>query len=173
MLIFILCSFLEGMRKKLDDKDARLVSRAVTIAEEGLKNGGGPFGALIRRGNRIISESYNQVVVLGDPTAHAEILAIRKASEVVGSHDLSDCILYSSCEPCPMCLGAIYWAGIKTVFYGSGREDAASAGFDDDYIYRELGLDPGQRDLSFCRVKDIDSNRVFRTWDKLENKKTY
>lgn len=173
MLIFILYLFLEEMRKTFNNEDAQLVSRAVEIAEEGLKHGGGPFGAIIKRGDTIISESYNKVVVSGDPTAHAEILAIRQASEIVGSHDLSDCVMYSSCEPCPMCMGAIYWAGIKTVFYGSGREDAASAGFNDDYIYKELELDPEKRELFFYRVKEIDSNRVFRAWEKLENRKTY
>ncbi len=161
------------MKKTFNDEDAKLVSKAVAIAEEGLKHGGGPFGALIKKGNRIISESYNKVIVSGDPTAHAEILAIRKACEVLGSHDLSNCIMYSSCEPCPMCLGAIYWAGIKTVYFGSGREDAASAGFDDDYIYKELELNPEKRDLFFCRVNAIDSNRVFRIWENMENKKTY
>ena len=161
------------MKKKFNDEDARLVSRAVSIAEDGLKHGGGPFGALIKRGDMIIAESYNKVTILSDPTAHAEILAIRKACEVVGSHDLSDCTIYSSCEPCPMCLGAIYWAGIKKVYYGSVRDDAASAGFDDDYIYKELEHNPEQRDLFFCRVDKIDSNRVFRKWEKMEDKTTY
>ena len=161
------------MKEIYDDEDIKLVDRAVALAEEGLRHGGGPFGAVICRGDKIISESYNQVVNTGDPTAHAEIIAIRKASEIIGTHDLSDCILYSSCEPCPMCLGAIYWSGIKTVFYSSKREDAASAGFNDAYIYEEIEKEPDQRNLRFIRVKGIDSNRVFRTWDDLEEKKTY
>lgn len=149
------------------------LSRAIEIAEHGLKNGGGPFGAVIVKDNKIISEAHNRVVINHDPTAHAEILAIRQASSILQSHELCECTLYSSCEPCPMCLGAIYWSGIKKVVYSCDRSDAEEAGFSDKLIYNELKLDPAKRKILFVRLNSKDGKEVFRKWDELENKIPY
>jgi guanine deaminase len=162
---------MKNQEKINDDKD--LLMRAVAIAIGGIGKGGGPFGALVTKNGEIIAEAYNKVVFSGDPTAHAEILAIRKASEVTGSHDLSDCTIYASCEPCPMCLGAIYWAGIKRVFFASGRSDAAKAGFGDELFYEEIMKSPDKRKISFIRIGEVDGSEVFKIWDLFENKISY
>jgi tRNA(Arg) A34 adenosine deaminase TadA len=123
--------------------------------------------------DKIISEAFNRVVLNNDPTAHAEILAIRQASSVLHSHELNECTLYSSCEPCPMCLGAIYWSGIKKVVYSCDRTDAEIAGFSDKLIYNEIMLDPSIRKISFIRLTDLGGKEVFRKWDALETKIAY
>lgn len=157
--------------KMNSDKD--LLMRAIEIAIDGIRNGGGPFGAVITKNGEIVAEAYNEVVYTGDPTAHAEILAIRKASESIGSHDLSDCTIYASCEPCPMCLGAIYWSGIQKVCFASGRKDAAKAGFGDDQIYDEVSKHPDKRKISFSQIDGVDGSEVFAIWDRFENKISY
>jgi guanine deaminase len=155
------------------DFDRKFLERAVDLASESIQLGGGPFGAVITLVGKIISESGNRVVPLKDPTAHAEILAIREAAHKLGTHDLSGCILYSSCEPCPMCLGAIYWSGIKKIIYASDRHDAAKAGFNDNDIYSEICLDPSERKIIFHRVKIKEADDVFIKWKQLENKISY
>ncbi len=121
--------------------------QAIVTASGNIADGGGPFGAVVVREGRVISRSGNRVVSEHDPTAHAEVLAIRMAAAAMGTHDLSDCVIYSSCEPCPMCLGAIYWSGIRRVVYASDRYRAAAAGFDDEMIYSELALDKESRSI--------------------------
>jgi guanine deaminase len=153
--------------------DKLLLIRAVEIAGNGIKEGGGPFGAVISKDGKIISQAFNKVVLTSDPTAHAEILAIRQAATVLKSHDLSDCTLYSSCEPCPMCLGAIYWAGIKKVVYACNRQDAEEAGFSDKLIYEEIVMDPENRKIAFLRMTDTGGEEVFKKWDELETKIPY
>lgn len=153
------------------DKD--FLIRAVKLAEEGIKKGGGPFGAVVVRNKEIISKATNRVVYLHDPTAHAEILAIRQASKVLGTHSLNDCILYTSCEPCPMCLGAIYWSGIKTVFFAADRKDAAAAGFSDKYIYDEISIPVEKRHIVFHQLTEVDGIEAFRIWNRFENKIPY
>ncbi len=155
------------------ENDKLFLLRAVEIAGNGIQIGGGPFGAVVSKDGKIISEAYNRVVMTSDPTAHAEILAIRQAASVLKSHDLGDCTLYSSCEPCPMCLGAIYWAGIKKVVYSCDRTDAEGAGFSDKLIYEEIMLDPANRKITFLRITDTGGKEVFRKWDELENKIPY
>lgn len=155
----------------MTDKD--FLIRAVKLAGEGIEKGGGPFGAVIVRNGEIISEAVNNVVSLKDPTAHAEIVAIRQASKVLETHDLGDCILYSSCEPCPMCLGAIYWSGIKVVFFAADRKDAALAGFSDKYIYDEISLPSERRHINFTCLSEVDGKGVFRIWNQFENKIPY
>jgi len=155
----------------MTDKD--FLNRAVKIAEEGIESGAGPFGAVVVHNGKIISESTNLVVKSHDPTAHAEVLAIREAAQKEGTHDLHDCVLYSSCEPCPMCLGAIYWSGIKKVFFAAGRKDAAKAGFNDDLIYGEISLPPDMRIITFEKIEGIDGLGVFKKWEKAENKIQY
>jgi tRNA(Arg) A34 adenosine deaminase TadA len=155
------------------ENDKKFLLKAIEIAEKGILNGGGPFGAVIVKDGRIISETFNRVVLNKDPTAHAEILAIRQASSVLLSHILSDCTLYSSCEPCPMCLGAIYWSGILKVVYACDRTDAEKAGFSDKLIYNEIMLDPSKRSVSFIRLTVSGGKEVFRNWDELEDKIPY
>ncbi|NMC37540.1 MAG: nucleoside deaminase [Bacteroidales bacterium] len=155
------------------DVDKKFLGRAVCLAIESVQSGGGPFGAVIVSGGRIISESGNKVVLLKDPTAHAEILAIREAARILENHDLSGCILYSSCEPCPMCLGAIYWSGIERIVYASDRYDASKAGFSDNEIYREICLGPEERKIIFHKVKMEGAEEAFKRWERLENKIPY
>jgi len=155
------------------EKDRIFLTKAIEIASNAISEGGGPFGSVIVKDGIIISEAFNRVVLNNDPTAHAEILAIRQASSVLRSHDLDGCALYSSCEPCPMCLGAIYWSGIKKVVYSCDRTDAENAGFSDKLIYNEIMLDPSKRKISFIRLTDSGGEEVFRKWDEMENKVTY
>lgn len=155
------------------ENDKKNILRAVAIALKGIPEGHGPFGAVITRNNQIISEAANKVVLTNDPTAHAEILAIREASSVLKSHNLSDCILYTTCEPCPMCFGAIYWAGIKKVVYLLDRDDAANSGFSDRLIYEELLRDPGARKIKFLKTDEADGKEIFRKWDEYVNKIPY
>ena len=135
------------------------------VALQGVESGdGGPFGAVVVRGDDVLSSAHNQVVATNDPTAHAEIGAIRAACTTLGSFQLDDCDLYSSCEPCPMCLGAIYWARPRAVFFSSTREDAAEAGFDDAFVYDELALPPGARTLPMRRVVHPEAQGPFVAW---------
>lgn len=157
----------------MKDIDKDFLTRAVQVAHEGMVQGGGPFGAVIVRNGEQIAESFNRVVLNSDPTAHAEVLAIREASSKLETHDLNDCILYTSCEPCPMCLGAIYWSGIRKVFYACDRHDAEEAGFSDKLIYDEILLDPASRKISFIKLDDAGGREVFRIWENLENKIPY
>jgi guanine deaminase len=155
------------------ENDKIFLLRSIELASEGIEENGGPFGAVIVKGAQIISEAFNKVVITNDPTAHAEILAIRQAAALLNSHDLSECTLYTSCEPCPMCLGAIYWAGIKRVVYACTRNDAEEAGFSDKLIYEEIVLDPDKRKISFSRLTGTGAEEVFRKWDSMENKISY
>ena len=155
------------------ENDKLFLRRAIETASVGIRDGGGPFGAVIVMDDEIISQAFNRVILNNDPTAHAEILAIRQASSVLLSHDLHECILYSSCEPCPMCLGAIYWSGIKKVVFSSDRFDAEKAGFSDKMIYEEIILEPSKRRISFMRLNDSGAKEVFRKWDELGNKTIY
>jgi guanine deaminase len=155
------------------ENDKKFLLKAIEIANNGILSGGGPFGAVIVKDNKILSEAFNKVILNSDPTAHAEILAIRQASSILQSHGLKDCTLYTSCEPCPMCLGAIYWAGIKKVVYSCDRIDAEDSGFSDKMIYSEIMLDPLKRKISFIRLIDPGAKEIFRKWDEMENKVAY
>ena len=161
------------MKKRVTEKEKQFIERALSLASESIKLGGGPFGAVIVRRGKIIAEAFNEVVLSGDPTSHAEILAIKKAAWTKGSLNLGDCFLYSSCEPCPMCLGAVYWAGIKRVYYVSDRRDAARAGFNDELIYDEVMKKPEERKVDFIKVNDIDGSFVFDEWNRFENRIPY
>lgn len=138
--------------------------RAIALSETSVINGGGPFGAVITRGNEIISEESNSVTRDNDPTAHAEINAIRKAALKLGSFDLSGCDIYCSCEPCPMCFGAIYWAHLDKIYYACSRTDAANAGFDDELIYREISLCPKERKKQMERLLPSEAKHAFEMW---------
>ena len=155
------------------EKDKKYLLRAIDLAKKSVVDGGGPFGAVIVKNDTIISEASNRVVLDNDPTAHAEILSIRQASSQLKTFDLNECILYSSCEPCPMCLGAIYWSGIRKVVYSSDRTDAEKAGFDDKFIYNEIMLEPSERGIKFIRSYDPGGEEVFRLWNEKEDKIAY
>jgi tRNA(Arg) A34 adenosine deaminase TadA len=155
------------------DDDLIFLGKAISIAIRGIDEGGGPFGAVIVRENEIIAGSYNRVVLDNDPTAHAEINVIREASSILRTFDLSDCTLYTSCEPCPMCLGAIYWAGIQKVVYAYDRLDAAAAGFSDKFIYDEMMLDPVSRHIHFIHIPDCSGGEPFEKWNNHEGKIPY
>lgn len=150
-----------------------LMKRACQLAEESVKHGGGPFGAVIARNGEIISEGSNNVTIQNDPTAHAEVTAIRNATAKLGTYDLSGCEIFTSCEPCPMCLGAIYWAHIDKIYYGNDRKDAAQIGFDDDFIYSELSLEPNERKLPCEILMPQEAKNAFKMWTAKEDKTEY
>jgi len=142
------------------------LKRAIQLAEEGMDKGqGGPFGAVIVKEGEIIAEANNKVTASNDPTAHAEVVAIRKACEKLQDFQLENCILYTSCEPCPMCLGAIYWARPKKVYYALTREDAAKIGFDDQFIYDEIALKMDDRKIPFENLMREEGLPVFQKWE--------
>lgn len=147
---------------------------AIKLARENLNgNNGGPFGAVVVRKGKIIASGVNTVTADHDPTAHAEVNAIRKACEVLNSYQLTDCEIYSSCEPCPMCLGAIYWARPSRLIYGASRADASEAGFDDSIIYEEIALEPAVRRLPTSQHPLPEAIEVFKLWKDSENKIEY
>lgn len=150
-----------------------LMMRACQLAEESVRQGGGPFGAVIARNGEIIAEGSNCVTIHHDPTAHAEVTAIRKATQALATHNLSGCEIYTSCEPCPMCLGAIYWAHLDKIYYGNNREDAAKIGFDDDFIYREIELKPEMRSLPSEILMQEEAIKAFKMWTEKEDKTEY
>ncbi len=147
--------------------------RAIELGVENVRQGGGPFGAVIVRDGRIIATGVNRVTARHDPTAHAEVSAIRAACEQLGTHDLSGCDIYTSCEPCPMCLGAIYWAHIDRIFYGCNKDDAAQAGFDDSFIYKELELPKNERSKHIEELLPEEARATFRAWQEQADKTPY
>ena len=145
--------------------EEELMRRAVAISADSMRAGnGGPFGAIIAREGRIIAEGSNRVTSTKDPTAHAEIVAIREACQALEDFNLRGCEIYTSCEPCPMCLGAIYWARLDRVYYANTRVDAAAIGFDDDFIYREFAKDVPARMTPFVRLDIVEARRIFDEW---------
>ena len=150
------------------------MSKAIDLAQKGANsNSGGPFGAVIVKDNKIIAEGYNKVTSTNDPTAHAEIVAIKKACKKLNSFQLEDCIIYTSCEPCPMCLGAIYWARPKKVFYACNRDDASVIDFDDQFIYDELKKQINDRQIEFNNIMREDGLKVFKNWNDKPDKIKY
>ena len=147
--------------------------RAIRLSGESLERGGGPFGAVIARDGEIVSEGSNGVALTGDPTAHAEVTAIRIAAAKLGAFDLSGCEIFTSCEPCPMCLGAIYWARLDRIHFANDRKDAAAIGFDDDFIYREFALRPEDRSKPSERLLRNEALPVFEKWRSLESRNAY
>src|SRR3954471_173764 len=130
--------------------EPRFLKRAIELSREGMRSGhGGPFGCVVVKDGEIIAEGYNQVITTNDPTAHAEVVAIRKACSKLGHYQLPGCDIYTSCEPCPMCLGAIYWSRARTVIYANTKGDAAAIKFDDQFIYDEIGKNCGERNIPF------------------------
>ncbi len=158
----------------LTEKENTFLKRAIELSKFGMQSGsGGPFGCVIVMNNEIIGEGYNMVISTNDPTAHAEVVAIRNACKKLGTYQLSGCDVYTSCEPCPMCLGAIYWARPKRVIFANTRADAASIEFDDDFIYHEINTELADREISFVHNPDPLAKEIFEEWKKWEGKKKY
>jgi guanine deaminase len=150
------------------------MARAIQLSIDGVESGrGGPFGAVIVRDGKIVAEGVNQVTSTNDPTAHAEVLAIRLACEKLGDFQLKDCELYTSCEPCPMCLGAIYWARLSRIYFASSAEDAAKIGFDDSLIYSELKQPYSQRRIPTSQMMREEALAGLRAWVDRPNKIPY
>src|SRR5690554_2856765 len=155
-------------------KDREFIYRAIELSEKGMNNNaGGPFGAVIVKDDKIIAEGYNQVTSSNDPTAHAEIVAIREACRNLNSFQLDGCIIYTSCEPCPMCLGALYWARPAKIYYGNTKNDAADIGFDDSFIYEELALPMDQRKLPVIPLLRNEALAAFKAWAEKSDKTEY
>ena len=158
---------------KITEKDKEYMREAIRLADESVKNGGGPFGAVIVKDGEIVAGSANSVTLDNDPTAHAEVNTIRQACRKLGTFDLSDCVIYTSCEPCPMCLGAIYWARIKKVFYGNTKKDAADINFADDFIYKELEQRKEERFVPLISLLRNEALKTFRAWMEKKDKVEY
>jgi len=146
---------------------------AINLSSKNIDEGGGPFGAIIVKENKVIARGVNRVTMNNDPTSHAEVNAIRDAAKVLNTFDLSGCDIYTSCEPCPMCLGAIYWAHINHIFYGNSKIDAKNIGFDDAFIYDEIMLPIEKRKLSTKQLLREEAQIVFQKWTNKEDKIEY
>ena len=154
------------------NKDA--MKQAINLSEKNmLSDKGGPFGAVITKNGKIISEGWNQVTSSNDPTAHAEVMAIRNACEKLGTFDLSGYEIYTSCEPCPMCLSAIYWARLEKIYYANTREDAAKIDFDDEFLYQEVKKPLNERKIPCEQILREEAQLVFKKWEEKEDKIPY
>ena len=149
------------------------MKRAIELSIESVNNGGGPFGCIIVKDNKIISEGSNKVTSSNDPTAHGEIVAIREACKKLNNFSLNGCELYSNCEPCPMCLSAIYWARINKIYYANTREDAQKIDFDDSFIYSEFQKNINQRKIPMFQTMRNEALKAFELWDKKKDKIKY
>ena len=155
------------------DQHKKFMRRAIELSIINIEKGGGPFGAVIVKDNEIIAEAGNSVTVDNDPTCHAEVNAIRIAAKRLSNFDLSGCVIYSSCEPCPMCLGAIYWSHLDALYYANTKEDAAAIDFDDHFIYQELDLAADERKLQTKQLLNDEALIAFEKWRLFENKTEY
>ena len=149
------------------------MKRAIELSVESVNNGGGPFGSVIVKGDKIIAEGSNKVTSNNDPTAHGEIVAIREACKKLNNFSLNGCELYSTCEPCPMCLSAIYWARIDKIYYANTREDARKIDFDDSLIYTELKKNIDKRKIPMIQMMRNEALKAFEMWDKKTDKVKY
>lgn len=147
---------------------------AIALSKQNVeKDLGGPFGAVIVKDGKIIAKSANTVTTTNDPTAHAEVATIRLACQALNTFNLEGCVIYTSCEPCPMCLGAIYWARLDKMYYGNTKNDAAAIGFDDAFIYDELDLKPENRKLKAEQILNTEALEAFKMWEVSRNKRDY
>lgn len=155
-------------------REEKFMQEAILLSEKGVQdNDGGPFGCIVVKDDKIIGRGNNKVTSTNDPTAHAEIIAIREACKNIGSFQLDGCEIYTSCEPCPMCLGAIYWSRPKIIYYANTREDAAAIGFDDSMIYNEIKGDIKNRKIPSVHLESEQAQKVFKEWDKKKGKDSY
>jgi tRNA(Arg) A34 adenosine deaminase TadA len=157
----------------MTDTDRKFMRQAIDLSIENVHNGGGPFGAVIVRNGEVVATGVNNVVPHCDPTAHAEVSAIRKACQRVGDFKLDGCTIYTSCEPCPMCLSAIYWAGIERIFYGNTKQDAEDINFSDKFIYEELALPMTERHVPAVNMMRDEALEAFRDWQNKSDKVEY
>jgi tRNA(Arg) A34 adenosine deaminase TadA len=158
----------------MTEREQRFMQMAIDLARQGMNNGvGGPFGCVIVKDDTVVGKGSNSVSSLNDPTAHAEVVAIRDACRQLQTFQLTDCEIYTSCEPCPMCMGAIYWARPKKVFFAATRFDAADAGFDDSLIYKELTCSIEERKISMEHINREAAVKVFEEWMAKEDKTVY
>ncbi len=158
----------------VNKEDLIYLRQAIALARRGMESGlGGPFGCVIVRNGEVVGEGCNGVTSTNDPTAHAEIVAIRDACRRLGDYQLTDCTVYTSCEPCPMCLGALYWARPQRVVYAATRQEAAAVGFDDDFIYREIDQPLDQRKIPFDYQPEAAAAELFLEWKEKADKRVY
>ena len=154
-------------------EDKRFMQMAIDLSVENVENGGGPFGAVIVRNGEVVATGVNQVTSSNDPTAHAEVNAIRNACKKLETFKLTDCTVYSSCEPCPMCLSALYWAGVKRIFFGNTKEDAKNIDFDDSFIYEQFKLPRSRRSIPSVHLMGDKAIKAFENWAAKEDKIEY
>ena len=157
----------------MNNKSKNFMTRAIELSLASVRSNGGPFGCVIVKNNEIIAEGSNKVTIINDPTAHAEIVTIRKACKALNNFNLEGTEMYTSCEPCPMCLSAIYWSHIDKIYYGNTRLDAAKIGFDDNYIYNELSKKKSQRKIPMQQINQEDAIKVFKEWELKPDKIKY
>ncbi|MDL2224262.1 nucleoside deaminase [Bacteroidales bacterium OttesenSCG-928-M06] len=157
----------------MNDFSKEMMRKAIQLSITSINNGGGPFGAVITKNGKEIASGYNQVTIKNDPTAHAEVTAIRLAAEKLNTFDLSGCEIYTSCEPCPMCLSAIYWARIDKLYYGNTKTDAKAIGFDDSFIYEQIILPEDQRSIPIVKMFRNEALEAFEIWKNKEDKIEY
>src|ERR1035437_594705 len=155
------------------DYNKKFMRKAIALSVDNIKKGGGPFGAVIVKDGKIVATGVNRVTANTDPTAHAEVNAIRKASKKLGTFDLAGCEIYTSCEPCPMCLGAVYWAHLDKMYYGNTKTDAKNIGFDDSFIYDEIELKPENRRLQSVQLLHDEAIKAFESWVNASDKVEY
>ena len=158
----------------MEEPIIEFLERAIELSRQGMHSQqGGPFGCVVVKDGRIIGEGCNSVTTHNDPTAHAEVVAIRSACATLGTYQLTDCDIYTSCEPCPMCLGAIYWARPRRVIYANTKADAAAIDFDDQFIYEEINKKDAERRIPFIHLSHPKANEVFEEWRNWDDKKAY
>ena len=157
----------------MNNKSKNFMTRAIELSLASARSNGGPFGCVIVKNNEIIAEGSNKVTIINDPTAHAEIVTIRKACNALNNFNLGGTEIYTSCEPCPMCLSAIYWSHIDKIYYGNTRLDAAKIGFDDNYIYNELSKQLSKRKIPMQQINQEDAIKVFKEWELKPDKTKY
>ena len=155
------------------ENNKKFMLRAIQLSIESIQNNGGPFGCVIVKQNKIISEGFNKVTSTNDPTAHGEIVAIRNSCKILNSFSLKGCDLYTSCEPCPMCMSAIYWARIDNVYYANTRDDAKKIDFDDSLIYEQLTKSIKERKIQMIQLMRNEALKAFELWDKKTDKVKY
>lgn len=158
----------------LTAEEITFLEKAIELSRKGIEDGqGGPFGCVIVKDNTIVGEGWNMVTSTNDPTAHAEVMAIRNACKNLATYQLTGCDIYTSCEPCPMCLGAIYWARPKRVIYANTKAEAAAIEFDDDFIYKEINAAMHNRKIPFIHAPHNKAKEIFQQWKQLDDKKKY
>ena len=161
-------------KNRFNSEDTKFMLKAIELSKEGMESGaGGPFGAIIVKNGEIVGQGHNKVTSSNDPTAHAEIVAIRDACKNLNTFQLDDCVIYTSCEPCPMCLGAIYWARPKRIVFACDKKDAAAIDFDDDFIYKEIELPIEKRSIKTQQHLREEGLHVFKAWEEKKDKMEY